>query len=1116
MPEEKPLLPKKVKKKTIEVDVEAFGEDAWIPQPGDYVEFIGSPFEEESEEDHEEFYKREGYYPRPKCENHAKGDIYLILKVETVGGHPHNVTVDSDGYNDTKMLYSDFLSCFIYRPDGPDVRAKEIQEILGQVNLLQTEVAEINLKTQIEDRQSTSLLTVQNGNPGTALVAPDSTRQLLDATLEKSKRMHEKFEIAHQKVGAIAEHIAESMKLVTSKIEEQKKRLQLIASRTQGQVTKLTNMVWTLELYLGTKEQIVQITKGEPCPAEVRCAVRQKLLFMDEETAVLCEEGGLDFQSLEEFDKWITLPKNINRVLPEQKGIVAFRVRRSDKSYFSSDLFEALANAKKNEENKKTYFLIRNGENTYRIWSDINVGARLFPLKDEFDRFFKKTERNYDWEEEEYKEKTEIIDPKNLNYAESVASAENRREHYIRILFILQGLLDRTPILDPKPEFNATEGGLFKREIAEKYFHFVHDDEMMLPTGRKPFWEWIKEINSRVTRGSRIILADGFSGYHYWSYRDDGGFNSRLGAVRGSGGYCNISNPDQGPHVLEEQLSAAEFKFFYYPEEWSSYAGYYREIENRRVSVKIEIGDKWWLHFDEINPEDVDFYIWSRLDRIDYLDMIPLLRSIKKLKLKEKEEEKPFKEWLIVAISANYGPQKQEFLDAEAEDLINWWKLKYRNNRPIKADDAKAQKDIMREIKKRAEARRSSIPNEKIVATIQQAAKATKQDLITVFQVDARHFISFYRYNNEFEFLYEKRWVVVRGKLKVELQKDAQIINRRHRKWTEIWAHSDWEKWDKDNPRDRFLDNQERTTIVEQAKKVDFGGRRGKEGWSQRVIGVRQIDGRQIAIAVYFEAPETATQDSWRTEFQKDLQRRFSWSMSDRNIKNVPGEACIDEYRAIWKPKNGYIDFEGGPYIILDGGYNRREMHTQKSWEDSGNSFGRKKKYSGDVNKDYYRVDKYFWYDVEFLDAHVKHVAMKHKTLEQKDKKAYESARNYLKRRGIFRQDDTEKFLNLRYWIYWKKWVTGVIPKDNDLLRFVDETYLKYFSEINEHDKLLDGKRKRNEECEKVHEKLDLYIKELYEFFKDRKTFDALEEGTKDNPEELKRLGAEEEEDEES
>jgi len=1107
MSEEKPQLPEKIKKKTIEVEVESMSEDTWIPQPGDYVEYVGffANIEEDTEKSHEEFYKREGYYPKPKREDHIKGEIYLVLKVENVGGHPHNVTVASDGYNDVRMLYSEFVSCFIYRPDGPEVRASEIQDLLGDVNKLQTEVAEVNLNTQIEDRQS-SLLTMQNDNPGTSLVAPDSTRKILDITLEKSKRVHEKFEVAHQKVGEIAQHIAEKMNLVTSKIKEQKTRLQLIASRTQGQVEKLTNMVWTLELYLGTKEQIVQITTGEPCPAEVRCAVRQRLLFMDEETAVLCETGGLDFQSLEEFDNWITLPQNLNRVLPEQKGIVAFRVRRSDKSYYSSNLFEALANAEKNKENKRTYFLIRNGENTYRIWSDINVGSRLFPLKDEFDRFFKKTERNFDWEDREYKEKTEVIDPQNLDYAESVASAENRREHYLRILFILQGLLDRTPILDPKPEFNAAEGGLFKREIADRYFHFIHDDEMMLPTGRKPFWEWVKEINSRVTRGSRIILADGFASYHYWSYRDEN-FNSRLGAVRGSGSYCNISNPDRGPHTLEDQLSATEFKFFYYPEEWSSYGTYYREIEGRRVSVKVEIGDKWWLHFDEVNPEDVDFYIWSRLDRVDYLDMIPLLRSIKKLKLKEKEEEKPFKEWVTVAISANYGAQKQEFLDTEADDLINWWKLKYRNNRPIKADDAKALKDIMREIKKRAETRRSTIPVKNIVATIQQAAKETKQDLIVIFQLDAKHYISFYRYNNEYEFLYEKRWVIVRGNLKVDLQKDAQIINRRHRKWAKVWAHSDWEKWNKDNPRDRFLDNQERNTIIEQAKKVDFR-RREKEGWTQRVIGVRQVDGRNIAIAVYFESPEVKTRDNWRTEFQKDLHERLSWSMNGRNVE-VVNEAKIEEYRAVWKPKNKRIDFEGGPYIIFDDGYSRREIHAQESWGDSQN-FGRKK-IKRDINNEYYHVNKYFWYDVEFLDSHIKKAARERKVLEQKDTNAYEAARNYLKNRGIFRQDDTEKFLNLRYWLYWKKWAIGSIPKDNNVLRLVDETYLKYFSEINEHDKLLSGKRERDAECEKTHEKLDLYIKELYELFKDKKTFASFE-GGEDDLAEIECLESEEDE----
>ena len=114
-----------------------------------------------------------------------------------------------------------------------------------------------------------------------------------------------------------------------------------------------------------------------------------------------------------------------------------------------------------------------------------------------------------------------------------------------------------------------------------------------------------------------------------------------------------------------------------------------------------------------------------------------------------------------------------ENLDREAESVISWWKLKYRNNRAIRVDDAKAQKDIMREIKKRAAVRKSTIPNENIIATIEQSAKEAKDDLVAIYQVDAKHFISFYRYNEEFEFVNEKRWVISRGKLKVELNKSA-------------------------------------------------------------------------------------------------------------------------------------------------------------------------------------------------------------------------------------------------------------------------------------------------------------------------------------------------------
>ena len=79
----------------------------------------------------------------------------------------------------------------------------------------------------------------------------------------------------------------------------------------------------------------------------------------------------------------------------------------------------------------KTYFLMRNGGNIYRICTDLEVGVNLFPTANEFNLFF----------ESGRGEDREFIRPGSLAYQKSMERADARTRHYMRILLFLQGLL---------------------------------------------------------------------------------------------------------------------------------------------------------------------------------------------------------------------------------------------------------------------------------------------------------------------------------------------------------------------------------------------------------------------------------------------------------------------------------------------------------------------------------------------------------------------------------------------------------------------------------------------------------------------------------------------------
>ena len=81
--------------------------------------------------------------------------------------------------------------------------------------------------------------------------------------------------------------------------------------------------------------------EGEKAPHDTPITFRQLVLHMDEEVA--CTEGnGIDFQKIELFDEWCR--KNFDKLLPEKKGVVVARPRRTEVKYCDNPLVNNIIN----------------------------------------------------------------------------------------------------------------------------------------------------------------------------------------------------------------------------------------------------------------------------------------------------------------------------------------------------------------------------------------------------------------------------------------------------------------------------------------------------------------------------------------------------------------------------------------------------------------------------------------------------------------------------------------------------------------------------------------------------------------------------------------------------
>jgi hypothetical protein len=446
----------------------------------------------------------------------------------------------------------------------------------------------------------------------------------------------------------------QQFELIQAVLARKMNALSNMARNMRDQLEKVHKVLGVVELYMGVHEKIYQIRQGNPAPSTTPISIRQQLLYMDEEFGDP-RDGGLDSYMLKDFDAWIAEPENLYRFLPEEKGIVALKVRRKDKKYHVN----AFVNSVMNQGNHKTYLLIRNGDNLYRIWSNINIYPRLFPLKNEFEPRY-----------------TEWMDGHKSRSAFDDERIEKSEFEYKKYGLMIQGIMHRTEVFQPMD----AQIDIFKPNTWDGMLQLIRDDEAMLPTGRLPWREWQKEINSKIQVGSRIIYTNQ-SGVDMRE-RTDYVYNKWTPA------------PANGQYVVVEGINGetgeGNFRFMYNPGD-----EIYRDYWEPSGPRKRRIGFRFWhdevLNYDQLSLEDLEYYINSRTDRHNYLEMMPLLWTLRDQRRAELEHEKHF----VKLVHDRTGVEEEVIWRC-----VTWWKMKNKWKRPISEDDAKALRMIERKLKR--------------------------------------------------------------------------------------------------------------------------------------------------------------------------------------------------------------------------------------------------------------------------------------------------------------------------------------------------------------------------------------------------------------------------------
>lgn len=325
-------------------------------------------------------------------------------------------------------------------------------------------------------------------------------------------------------------------------------------AKMETSIEIIEDRIFTVELYAGLTEELVEVQDGKPADNDTKVSLFQRRHYMDEECLANYEAGGMDFKSIKAFDKWLLRKENLNRILPLDRCIVAFQIRRNAKDRKGRSLSDFIRIMAEEEADKQTFLYIRNGEKVFRLSTAIDFGEQLFPDQDrstllgggniyietkwrsgkevigqrEYDVHMEKWQKELDefkalkarydalspedkknsfsilkqhvWAPHKSKE-YELCTPDSVYYDDAMKQVARAAMEHNRIAVVLQGLLDRSPALHPHPPWR-----LWTPEGFVAGIELIYDDSKALSSGAAPnFEEYRAQLNKSIVRGTLTI-----------------------------------------------------------------------------------------------------------------------------------------------------------------------------------------------------------------------------------------------------------------------------------------------------------------------------------------------------------------------------------------------------------------------------------------------------------------------------------------------------------------------------------------------------------------------------------------------------------------------------------
>ena len=403
-----------------------------------------------------------------------------------------------------------------------------------------------------------------------------------------------------------------------AELERMKSELNSQIEEMQKWLKAKYRVICAYETYLGTKEEVVELI-GEGKTSNEPIHLYQAVRFMDEEYGIVnlekltettyVQQDDFDYQNIDLFDDWIT--KNYKMFIPSERGIVMWRIKRRGK-----DCDDKWANMVCNDYNANCYFLIRNGERLYRIFSDVDAkDDTMFPTEEQSIQAGKKWYEEKGFDRETFEENT---------------------LPWKYILVAIQGILDRTNILGTDCQFKTNLlCGLYDKEKIVLVRDMERDN--LIGDNTMPRWyDYVKENRKKTKIGDRIIITYLCGNKNYYGRSTDDSdfiYSHNMDCRRRYVGLPNRSKV----YELKDYDEDWGYKILYFEERW------YGDVKKKRTAIWLSEDE--FFNISQTTEKDIKYYLNDRRERQNYLDMIPTMKlAYKYFKTKAYEREDYFKE----------------------------------------------------------------------------------------------------------------------------------------------------------------------------------------------------------------------------------------------------------------------------------------------------------------------------------------------------------------------------------------------------------------------------------------------------------------------------------------